>query len=195
MQMDFQKLQALARTNPRAAYFLAKNGWVPQRYRIRLSFTSGAADVNYPAYLDEPMGEDFFVSDIRSTVRRPNAFAGSVFKAQSDLANAANSGIDVILRTQGGTPGAQFVINGSFMPLELIAPPIGGATSSPLVCDWVLPHMQTIKAEFILTRTLASDEIPTEVTIAFSGSRLGCSMFNGMSIEAARAALNELWGV
>lgn len=195
MNIDLPYLTALAKTNPRAAYFLAKGDWVHQSYRITFSFTSGTPDVNYPAYLDEPMGEDFFVTDMRSTVRRPNAFAGSVFKAQSDVANAQNSGVDVMLRTQGGSPGQQYVINGSFTPLELVAPPIASSTSKPLVCGWVLTHMQTIKAEFILRRTLGDTEIPMDVSIIFTGMRLGCSMYNNMSVEQARTLIAEKWGI
>lgn len=191
---DFYR--SLANINPRAAYFLLRQGnWIKQTYRITFAFTSGAPDVNYAAYLDEPMGEDFLVLDMRSTVRRPNAFAGSVFKAQSDVANAQNSGIDVLLRTQGGNPGAQYVINGSATPLELVAPPIASATVSTQMCGWVLGHMQTVKAEFILRRTLASDEIPTEVSIIFTGARLGCQMYNGMSVEQARQAIKAEWGI
>ncbi len=190
--IDMIQLASLAKSNPRVAYWIARGDWIAQSYRITISFTSGAADVPYSAYLDEPIGSDFFVTDMRSTVRRPNAFAGSVFKAQSDVANAQNSGIDVQLRTQGGGLGDQYVINGSFTPLELVAPPIAGATQKPLLCGWTLVNMQTVKADFILRRTLADDEIPTEASIIFTGMRLSCSMFNGMSTEQARAALAAL---
>ncbi len=167
-----------------------------ESFRITLVTSSAlTAGQVLSAYLDEPMGQDFFVTDMRSTVNRPLAFAGSIFKAQSDVFNSQNPNIDCRLTVQGGNPGAQYVINGNFTPLELLAPPIAGATASPVMCNFTLRHMQTVKAEFVFNRALGEGENPTSVSIIFKGWRLGCSMYNGLSTQQARAALHEEYGI
>lgn len=174
---------------------LAKGQAVVQTYRMTIEFASAlvAGQVN-SAFLSEPMGEDFFINDIRSTINRPLAFAGSIFKAQSDVFNSQNSGLTVRLSVTGGTPGGHYVIQDDFTPLELVAPPATSPTS-PLVCNFMLGNMQTIKGEFTWNRTLADDENPTRVTIIFKGWRLGCQMYLGLDVVRAREMLAKEFGI
>ncbi len=188
-------LGELAATDPRAACVLAKGNAVQQSYRMTLEFNAAlvAGQVN-SAFLDEPMGQDFFITDVRSTIVRPLAFAGSIFKAQSDVFNSQNSGIDVRLTVQGGTPGAGYVINDNFTPLELMAPPATSPTS-PMLCNFMLGNMQTIKGEFTWNRAMADDENPTRVTIVFKGWRMSCALYLGLDVVRARAMLKAEYGI
>jgi hypothetical protein len=186
----------LAEINPRAALAMAYGQAVPGLYRATLvTSASLVAGQVYSADLDEPIGDDFFVTDVRSTVNRPLAFAGSIWKAQSDVYNAQNPNIDVRMQVKGGLSGQGYVINANFTPLELIAPPIAGNTSSPMLCNFLLGTMQTVTCEFVFNRAPADDENPTRVTISFKGWRVGCTAYLGLSIPQAREKLREQFGI
>lgn len=188
-------LGEIAATDPRAACVLARGNTVIQEYRMTIEFSASlvAGQVN-SVYLNEPMGDDFFVTDVRSTVNRPLAFAGSIFKGQADVFNSQNSNIDVKLTVQGGLPGAGYVIQDAFTPLELVAPPATSPTS-PILCNFMLGTTQTIKGEFVWNRAMADDENPTRVTIVFKGWRLGCTMYLGLTVPQAREALRVEFGI
>lgn len=109
---------------------------------------------------------DLWIRKITYTVRRPLAFANSIFKAQSDHSNKLNPNIDFTFRVQ--STFGDFVFTADPTPIETIEDvfecvcPIG----------FVIPALAVIKAEFFLRRDLAPDEIPTEVCIVLHGVQL-----------------------
>jgi len=177
-QLPIDYARRLAPTNPLLAYQLvqvAKRNRLLGSYDLSYRFTSGVVDAPAQATFPTTLGEDFFVVDIRSTVQRPNAFAGSIFKAQSDFYNAMQSGIYVKLQVVGGPPGSKYIINDNFTPLEVIAPNANGQGKS-VICgmDATLLYSQTVRADLTLRRAYPESELPLDMTIAFLGWSLQC---------------------
>ena len=119
-------------------------------YQMVATYVTGAQ--NQPPImtsLPKPIGCDFYVRDMCFTIRRPNAFKGSVFKAQSDAMNMFDSGINVRL-TVDGCP--KYTITDDAVPLELAARP---ATLPDGCCiSFPLTATQVLRAIFTLSRNL-----------------------------------------
>jgi len=192
--MSFDVIQAVrscSQRNPQLAYQLALGKPVPQQYSLQVEFNNGAPDTILTAQLDTPLGDDLYIFDMRSTVTRPQAFAGSIFKAQSDVFNSQNSGITVRLQVLGGGPGNQYVLNSTQTPLELVAPPVASATTAALTPqEWVLTWGQTIRADFVLGRSYVG-ETPVRVAIVLNGWRLGCQNYDNIAVDIARTKVSE----
>jgi hypothetical protein len=133
-----------------------------------------------PAQFGTLITRDLWIRKITYTVRRPNAFAGSIFKAQSDVNNALNPNVDFTLTVKSFT---DYAIVSTPTPLETLdlvfecVCPIG----------FVLGCAATIQADFTLRRALAADEVPYEVCIVFWAITLPRSY--NISLEVAIAAL------
>ena len=161
---------------------------------LKFNFTTGDVDKPLQGTFPTTLGEDFYVVDIRSTVRRPLYAAGSLYKAQSDYFNALSPGVDLVkTEVVGGTPGRKYIINDDQCALELIAPN-ANAQGKSIICgmDAVLDYTQTIKAMAVLTRPYAADELPLEVQIGFLGWSLGCQGYFKMPQAEALSALRGL---
>ena len=180
-------------TNPRLSFFLLRERPLLGVYGFEIEFASGAEGVAVEGALPSTLGEDFYLHDLRSQVSRPNAFAGNIFKAQSDVHNAMNSNIAVKLQVTGGRPGGRYLINENFGALELIAPNVQSPRPS-IVCgrDFVLEYTQSLKASMMLRRTYAQGELPLRVEISLLGFSLGCKAWDNITEDAARAGAVEL---
>ena len=123
---------------------------------------------------------DIWVRKLTYTVRRPNAFAGSIFKAQSDVNNALNPNVDfeLIVRSY-----ADYAIASSPTPLETLQ------LVFECVCPvgFVVSCATTFEASFTLRRALAADEVPYEVCIVIWGITIPRRY--DVAIETALAAL------
>ena len=186
----------VAVVNPQLAYYLAKVG-AQQRLigfqTLSLTIESGTVDSPLEATFPTTLGEDFYVLDIRSTVQRPTAFAGSIFKGQSDFYNAQQSGLYVRMQVVGGLPGRRYVINDQYAPLEIIAPNASSVGNSLIVgLDAVLQYSQSVRADFTLRRAYAPSELPLEVSISFLGWSLGCQDFSRFDAVEATSFLRGL---
>lgn len=146
---------------------------------ICASFTS-TEPKSIPAQFGSLITRDLWIRRITYTVRRPNAFAGSIFKAQSDVFNAKNPNVDFTLTVKSFT---DYVIASTPTPLETLE------LVFECVCPigFVLGCAATIEAEFTLRRALAADEVPYEVCIVFWAITLPRSY--NISLEVAVAAL------
>jgi hypothetical protein len=133
-----------------------------------------------PAQFGTLITRDLWVRKITYTVRRPNAFAGSIFKAQSDVNNALNPNVDFTLTVKSFT---DYVIASTPTPLESLE------LVFECVCPigFVLGCAATIQADFTLRRALAADEVPYEVCIVIWAITLPRSY--NISLEIAIAAL------
>lgn len=189
----------LAPTYPQLAYWLAQprlRSNLLGFHTLEYSFESGAvgqpAEVTFPTTL----GEDFYVLDLRSTVQRPNYAAGNIFKAQSDLANAQQSGIWAKLQVVGGAPGSRYLINDTYLPLEIIAPNANSQSQSPICgMNAVLTYSQSVRADLVLRRAYAGGELPAHVAISFVGYSLGCRNYDSISVDEATSYLRGLPGL
>lgn len=148
--LTFQELQGIACGAPRLAYWLCRAERIWTMYQLVATWVTGAQ--NQPPIstsLPKPIGCDFYVRDMAFTIRRPNAFKGSVFKAQSDAENMFDSGINVRL-TVDGCP--KYTITDDAMPIELVARP---ATLADSCCiSFPLTATQVLRAIFTLSRNL-----------------------------------------
>lgn len=157
---------------------------------LKVTIPSGTPGVPYEATFPTTLGEDFYVLDVRSTVQRPNYLAGSAQKAQSDYFNALGPCIDVRMEVVGGVPGRKYLLNDFSAALEIIAPNANGQGKS-LICgmDAVLEYSQTVKAQFVLTRSYGATELPLSVQVSFVGWSLGCAQYDRMPMAEAVAYL------
>lgn len=148
-------------------------------------WTSTAADQNVEGQINGVVTSDMWIRKVMYTVRRPLAFPGSVFKAQSDYYNAKNPNIDFQLTINSY---ARYLISPEFSPLENIE------TAFECVCPvgLVLRCSASIKALFTNLRAFAADENPTEAIITMHGTRLPSEYYGTCNAEQSRAVLREL---
>jgi hypothetical protein len=149
----------------------------PQVYTLRAQFITGAIDEQTSASTGDDNGfcSDFLILSARYQVRRANAFAGSIFKAQSDVANALNSGIDATIKIEGQCPN--FFFNDEPIPLEMLFDAPGVPDSSTgFPYGFVAPKCGRIKAEMTNRIPFAFDSGPVEVFMSFRGISLGCGL-------------------
>lgn len=148
-------------------------------------FTSLAANQMVEGEKNGIVTSDLWVREVKYTVRRPHAFAGSVFKAQSDYYNAKNPNIDFQLTVNSY---CRYLISPDFSPLENIESVFQRVTPIGLV----LRCSANIVARFTNLRALADDENPTEAIITFHGVRLPSDYYGRCNAEQSRAMLREL---
>lgn len=193
-----QWLGEIAPIDPRLAYTLLRapglvspNGYINESIgweiiNIAGRFESDAAGVPVQAQLTNFLNSDLWVRRVTYTVRRPNAFAGNIFKAQSDYFNKLNPNIDFtllinsycrILISPGPTP-----LENIEMVFECVCP-----------AGIVLRCSTSLLATFTINRALAPDEIPTEAIISLHGTVLPNGIYGACTNEFAIAALRE-WG-
>jgi hypothetical protein len=197
-----QHLGEIAVVNPRLAVALLRYPKLPQVYGLSATFTSGAVGVEVSTQFDQPITSDFWVYDIAYQVQQPAAFTGSLLRAQQVYYNALNPDIEAEFQVTGGT-GLPWVFASTPLPLEALAHPMTGPASQPKygVCaTWVMFWPQTLKATFSLTRAYAEQvlgvgEIPTVVTVAFSGLTLGCQNYGNLTIEQAQNVLRSEYSI
>lgn len=148
-------------------------------------WTSTAADQNVKGQLNGLVTSDMWIRKVMYTVRRPNAFAGNVFKAQSDYYNAKNPNIDFQLTVNSYV---RYLISPEFSPLESIE------TAFECVCPvgLVLRCSASMNANFINLREFATDENPTEAIITMHGTRLPVEYYGQCNAEQSRAMLRQL---
>jgi len=164
----------------------------PQIFSLRAQLTSGALDEQVDGSTGDDNGfcSDFLILSARYQVRRNNAFAGSIFKGQSDTTNALNSGIDVTLKVEGQCP--TFFMMDEPVPLELVADAPGSTdNASGFPYGFIAPKCGRIKAEFTNRRPFLVADGPVELFMAFRGISLGCGL-QTIELPFAREELARL---
>lgn len=154
-------------------------GW--QIINLVARFEAGAADQFLTARQNGIIETDLWIRQVTYTVRRPNAFAGSIFKGQSDWFNRQNPNIDFRLIVKSF---CRYTIAVDPTPLENIE------TVFECTCPvgMVLGCSAQLEATFQNLRALAADEVPTEAIISLHGVRLPTS-YTACSVEVAVKAL------
>lgn len=173
----------LLQTGRCAGGYVDTGGW--ETLNLTGRFESGAANETVNGQLNGIVEADLWVKDVTYTVRRPNAFAGSIWKGQSDFFNALNPNIDFTLNIKSF---CEYQISPQYTPLENLK--ISFSCQCP--AGLVLRYSARIQATFMSLRALAEDEIPTEAIITLHCWRLPMNMYGSCSTEQARAVLQNL---
>lgn len=196
-------LSEIASFDPKLAFTLANAGQIPTGTYldaggwqiVNISATFGAADAaaNIPAettvkgQLTGTMQNDLWIRKVTYTVRRPNAYAGNIFKAQSDYFNAQNPNIDFQLEVDSYK---RYVISSAYTPVEDVR--IAFDESAP--AGLVLGPQSSVQSLFINRRVFFGSQLPgnfgvgenpTQVIITMHGTRLPSDVYSSVSIEEA----------
>lgn len=168
----------------RAGGFIDTGGW--EIINLVGRFESGAANTQVQAKLQGIVEADLWVRRVTYTVRRPRAFAGNIFKAQSDYFNKLNPNIDFTLIVNSY---CRYFISPEPTPLENIE------TVFECVCPagLVLRCAASMVATFTIRRDLAPDEIPTEAIISLHCTRLPRDIYGACGSESILAALADVY--
>lgn len=187
-------LGEIACHDPRLAYTLLKaqdvnaggyvdtGGW--EIINLKGEFTSLAAEQEVSGQMNGIVEADLWVRRVTYTVRRPNAFAGNIFKAQSDYYNRLNPNIDFTLLVNSY---CRYLIAPEQTPLENIE------TVFECVCPagMILRCSANIKATFVNLRALSETENPTQAIISLHCTRLPRDVYGSCQGEMAIEYLRQ----
>lgn len=122
---------------------------------------------------------DLWLRSIKHTVQRPNAFAGSILKAQSDYYNALNPNINLQLIINSSP--CNYLISPDYTPLENL----GERFECDCPAGMVLACGASIQANYTNLRALAADENPTIATVTLSTIRLPPGLYGSCDYTRA----------
>ncbi len=187
-------IQRIAEFDPVAALWLMRSGGtsrVPQLFPIVASFT----DNSQPIGIDLPqVGQDLFVESLDYDVERPNAFAGSVFKAQSDLANAKSPFVDLRIKMRGGSV---IYILGDDARIQTVARHATSEGGQEYLRYWTLFQHQSGQCVFTLKKALdeSNGEVPYKVILVLKGYVLPCRGYGNVTVDEAIPELAAKFGI
>jgi hypothetical protein len=191
-------LGRIACQDPRLAYALATpivrpdliggnlaqcGQWGLEIIPVTVTWEAGTADQFLRGRQNGIVETDLWIRYIYTTVERPNAFAGSLFKSQSDYFNAQQPNVDVTLDIKSY---CRYQIAISPFPLQLLS----GAFECACPIGLVLGCAAQIEATFQNRRALAADEVPMRATVALWGIRLP-TRYDSCNVDFAVKALIE----
>jgi hypothetical protein len=165
-----------------AGGYVDTGGW--EIINLKGRFTSTAADQPVQGQLFGIVEADLWVRRVTYTVKRPNAFAGNIFKAQSDYYNRLNPNIDFTLIVNSY---CRYTISPEFTPLENIESVFECVCPAGLI----LRCSANLVSQFVNTRTLQVDEVPTEAVITFHAMRLPMEFYGTCNGEMAVEFLKQ----
>lgn len=167
-------------------------GWGWEIINIAGQFNEGTADQHVRGQITGIVEADLWVRRVTYTVKRPSAFSGSIFKAQSDYFNRLNPNIDFTLQINSH---CKYLISPDPTPIENIE------QTFECVCPvgFVLGCSANIQAEFVNTRTFLcgqeteadNGECPTIVVITLHAVRLP-TRYDSCAIKTAVNALHSI---
>lgn len=202
-------LTEIASIDPRLAYTLANAGEIKSGTYldaggwevVNVAATFSTADVsgNIPAettvkgQLFGTIQKDLWIRKVTYTVRRPNAYAGNIFKAQSDFFNSQNPNIDFQLVINSYD---RYVVSSDFTPVENVEMVFSASAPAGLV----MGPSSSVEATFINRRIffggqnvllLPVGENPTQVIFSFHGTRLPSDIYSSCNLQQASKYLRE----
>ena len=189
--VSVEMVRSIAMLNPRLAYMLVRgHQLVPRAYNISVTFEDTAAQQQLRGRLSENMYQDGWIKDLRYTIRRPDMFAGSIFKSQSDYYNCLEPYIDVYIAIDGQD---KYLITNNFTPLESVAKHANGPAGVNVLGNaWVVARDQNIFVDFQTQRDLDPDEVPYRVTLTIHMLELsGCDL-RAVNYTEALCALRKM---
>ena len=182
---DARLAYTLLQSGAGAGGYVDVGGW--ETITLLGRWEAGAANQTVNGQQLGNIDADLWVRKVVHTVRRPNAFAGSIFKAQSDWFNAKNPNIDFTLLIQSY---CRYLIAPQPTPLENIE------LAFECVCPagLVLKCGTNIVATFTNLRAFSSDngEVPTEAAITLHVTRLPRGVYESCDLGKAQETLRRL---
>lgn len=161
----------------------AVGGW--EEINLRARFTDSSANQSVPVTLSDVAEVDMWVRSVQAVVRRPEYLAGNPLRDIANTAYSMNPDIDFTMLIKSW---CNFAIASDPTPLGNLE------EKFECVCPvgLVLTCGASIIGTFTNTRALADDEVPTEVIVTLSVTRLprsGC--YTQIGIEEALAVLQK----
>lgn len=159
-------------------------GWAWEIINITGRFNDTSAEQQVRAQINDGIPQsDLWVREVTYTVERPEAFAGNIFKAQSDYYNSENPNIDFTLEIDSH---CRYLISPDPTPLQNIRQ----VFSCVCPVGFVLGCSANILATFVNKRTLAADEVPTRAVITLHAIRLP-TRYDSCALDYAVSALES----
>jgi hypothetical protein len=182
---DPQLAWTLLQSGRCAGGYVDTGGW--EIFNLVGTFVDGTANETVQGVIQGLVEADLWVRLVTHTVRRPNAFAGNILKAQSDYYNSLNPNINFTLTINSY---CRYLISPQQTPLENIG--IGFECACP--AGLVLRCSASIQSTFTLLRTVDADnqEIPMDAVITLHATRLPLGLYGQCGREQALALLTEL---
>lgn len=184
-QWDPQLAWTLLQTGSCAGGYIDSGGW--EIFNLKGTFTDGTANETVDGVIQGLVEADLWVRKVTYTVRRPEAYAGNIFKAQSDYFNARNPNIDFTLQINSY---CRYLISPQMTPLENIE------IAFECVCPvgLVFRASASFSSQFTLLRAVDTDngEVPMDAVITFHATRLPLGLYGQAGREQALALLTEL---
>lgn len=184
---DPQLAWALLQAASQPGGLVDSGGW--EILNLEGTFVTGEQGETIDAVMQGIVEADLWLRAVTYTVRRPNAYAGNILKAQSDVENAKNPNVDVSLLVSSF---CQFLITGqaSNTPLENLPSVFSCACPAGLV----LRATARITSQLFLKRDLDDEvgEVPYNVVISLHTTRLPIGLYSAATREQAVAMLQEL---
>lgn len=182
-------IQKVAQFNPILALARARRvPFAPWILPLTATFTSNDPVVIPSSTLANGQGrvdQITIVDSVRYTVDQPNAFAGSIFKAQSDYFFAQQSGLQCKIDVDGAP---RYGVVPFFTPLKDALEFIGRKWPQ----GWVLTYNQSIRMAFQITTPLPS--VPVTVTVSYCmWQGVGADWLVNMTVPAAWAELKRIY--
>lgn len=158
-------------------------GWGWQILNLTGTWTSGAADQSVQGQLNGIVTADLWVRKVTYTMQRPNAFVGSIFKAQSDENFKRNPLTNFELTIQSY---CQYIISDTPTPLENIE------ATFECVCPvgFVLGCSTQMTSRYTNLWTFDDEDVPINAVISFHGVRLP-TRYDNCGVNHAVAELLE----
>lgn len=192
----------IAQVDPKLAYTLLQSGRVGQSGGLTPGGyvdTGGWEIINLKASFpeDAPPGTvalaqlsgiveaDLWVRRVTYTVRRPEAFAGNIFKSQADYYNSLNPNIDFTLIIKSYN---RYVVSPEPTPLENISTVFEAVAPAGLV----LRTASSMSATFTNMRSFDGEGADINAVISFHATRLPTGIYGAADAEMAAALLREM---
>ena len=182
---DAKLAYTLLQSGKAAGGYIDVGGW--ETITLLGRWESGAANITVRGQQLGTIDAELWVRKVSYTVRRPNAFAGSIFKAQSDYFNAKNPNIDFTLLINSY---CRYLIAPQPTPLENIE--LAFECSCP--AGLVLKCGANIVSSFTNLRAFSSSngEIPVEAAITLHVTRLPRGVYDACDLGHVQEELRKL---
>lgn len=166
-----------------AGGYVDTGGW--EMIPLTGTWTAGTANQQIPASTQGIVESELWVRAVEYTVRRPNAFSGSVLKSMSDFFNMLQPNIDFTMSIKSY---CNYLIATEAVPLETIRQVFSTCCPSGLV----LRCGSSIQVNFTNLRAFADAELPVDAALVLHAIRLPANLYGMCTEEQARALMNEL---
>lgn len=171
---------------------------VPQVFTYSGEFTS-TSDNQSPIVLepDQAIPADMYIQQLGYDVMRPNFAPGSVFAAESNLANAQQPGIKILMEVGGGFLGDQYNINIGLSNIQMVIPNVRQLwqANCPWPGKWHMTYSQQLVVNCFLNRDLGETEVPYQIEISLFAKRPNCAGWGRMTVQDVTQRMADEWGV